>query len=43
MTPEAAAEYFSLSGYMIQSMIGALLMGIITSAVVAFFTRKKAD
>ena len=43
MTPEEAAEYFSLAGYMIQSMIGALLMGIITSAVVAFFTRKKAD
>lgn len=41
MTQEEAADYFSLSGYIIQSMIGAFVMGIITSAVVAIFTRSK--
>jgi len=41
MSSEEAADYFSLSGYIVQSMIGALGMGIITSAVVSFFTRSK--
>jgi len=41
MTQEEAEGYFSLSGYIVQSMIGALGMGIITSAIVAFFTRTK--
>lgn len=41
MTQEEAAGYFSLSGYIVQSMIGAFGMGIITSAVVAYFTRTK--
>jgi hypothetical protein len=43
MTQQEAAEYFSLSGYIIQSMVGAFLMGIITSAIVALFTRKKSN
>lgn len=41
MSTDEAAEYFSLTGYMVQSMIGALIMGILTSAVVAFFTRTR--
>lgn len=41
MTQEEAEGYFSLSGYIVQSMIGALGMGIITSAIVAFFIRTK--
>jgi hypothetical protein len=41
MTQEEADGYFSLSGYIVQSMIGALGMGIITSGIVAFFTRTK--
>lgn len=41
MTPEAAEAYFSLNSYIVQSLIGALVMGIATSAVVAIFVRKK--
>lgn len=41
MTQDEAAEYFNLSAYIVQSMIGALGMGIITSAIVAFFIRTK--
>lgn len=41
MEPEAARDYFSLESYIIQSVIGALLMGAVTSAVVAFFLRKR--
>lgn len=38
---EAAEAYFNLENYMKQSVIGALAMGIITSAVVALFVRTK--
>ena len=41
MTQEAAADYFNLKNYMVQSVIGALLMGVITSAIVAIFTKSK--
>lgn len=41
MEPEAARDYFSLKSYIIQSVIGALIMGAVTSAVVAFFLRTK--
>ncbi len=41
MTQEAAEDYFSLSNYIVQSTVFALLMGIVTSAVVALFIRKK--
>ena len=41
MTREAAEQYFSLGGYVVQSMIGALVMGVVTSAVVALFVKKK--
>jgi len=41
MTQEEASGYFSLSAYIVQSMIGALGMGIITSAIVAYFTRTR--
>lgn len=40
MTREEAESYFTLNNYLFQSTIGALIMGIITSAIVAFFTRK---
>jgi FtsH-binding integral membrane protein len=39
---EEAQAYFNLENYMKQSAIGALIMGIITSAVVAFFVKSKA-
>jgi len=37
---EAKAE-FNLKRYIIQSTLGSLIMGIVTSAIVAIFTRKK--
>lgn len=41
MTQEAAEKQFNLQSYIIQGLIGAFVMGLITSAVVAIFTRKK--
>jgi len=41
MTQEAAESYFNLSSYIKQSVIGAPIMGILTSAIVAIFVRKK--
>jgi hypothetical protein len=41
MTQEEAEKYFTLQNYIIQSTLGALIMGVITSAIVALFTRKK--
>ncbi|HOI31570.1 MAG: DUF4199 domain-containing protein [Bacteroidales bacterium] len=38
---EEAEAYFSLENYMKQSVIGALVMGVITSAIVALFVRSK--
>lgn len=35
-----ARGYFNLKSYMIMGSLGALVMGIVTSAVVALFTRK---
>jgi len=40
-TQEAAEAYFNLKSYMIQSIIFAPVIGIVTSAVVAIFIRKK--
>ncbi|MHC1776699.1 MAG: DUF4199 domain-containing protein [Lentimicrobium sp.] len=39
---EEAEKYFSLESYIIQGLIGAPVMGIITSAIVAVFTLKKS-
>ncbi len=36
-----AEKYFSLGNYVVQGLIGAPVMGLITSAVVAVFTRGK--
>lgn len=41
-TLEEAEKYFNLQSYIIMGLIGAPIMGIITSAIVAIFTRKKA-
>jgi hypothetical protein len=40
-TREEAEAYFSLENYRKQSVIGALMMGIVTSFIVAFFVRNK--
>ena len=42
MTQEEAESHFTLMGYIGQSLIFAAFMGLITSAVVAIFTRSKA-
>jgi hypothetical protein len=39
-TPEAAEDYFNLDNYIVQGLIGAPIMGLITTALVAVFTRK---
>ncbi len=41
MKQQAAEEYFNLKSYLIQSVIGAAVMGLMTAAVVAFFVRSK--
>lgn len=38
---EEAIEYFNLTNYILQSAFGAILMGAITSAIVALFVRKR--
>ncbi|WP_439184423.1 DUF4199 domain-containing protein [Carboxylicivirga taeanensis] len=38
---EQVEAFFNLNTYIKQSMVGAVMMGAITSAVVAFFTKKK--
>jgi len=42
MTQEAAENMFNLKSYIIQAPIGAFVMGLLTSAIVAIFTRKKS-
>ena len=41
MTEEDAKNAFNLKSYTIQATIGAFIMGIITSIIVAFFTKKQ--
>jgi hypothetical protein len=41
MTREQAEKYFSFGNYVWQSALAALVMGAVTSAIVAIFTRKK--
>jgi len=41
MGQEAAESYFNFKSYVLQSFFGALTMGIVTSAVVAFFVKKQ--
>ena len=39
MTRENAEAYFSLRSYIIQATFGALTMGVVTSAIVAWFVK----
>ena len=39
---QEAEEQFNLANYIFQSVVGSLVMGILTSLIVAFFVRKKA-
>lgn len=40
MTQTEAEEYFNLKSYMIQVLIGTPIMGVVTAAIVAIFSRK---
>lgn len=40
-TQEEAENYFNLKSYLIQVIIGTPIMGIVTTAIVAIFTRSK--
>lgn len=41
MGQETAESYFNLKSYVLQGVFGALSMGIVTSAIVAYFVRKQ--
>lgn len=41
MSREEAESYFNLSSYIVQTIIFAAVMGVITTAIVAIFTRSK--
>lgn len=40
-TREEAEAYFNLQNYILQSVIGAAAMGVVTAAIVSIFTMKK--
>lgn len=40
MTHAEASDYFNLQSYIIQGLIGAPVMGIITTVIVSFFVKK---
>ncbi|MGW8124005.1 DUF4199 domain-containing protein [Roseivirga echinicomitans] len=40
---EEAEAYFNLNNYMLQSAIGALAMGVLTTLIVAFFIKSKKN
>lgn len=42
LTQEAAESNFNLNSYMVQAVAGAAFMGMVTSAIVALFTRSKS-
>lgn len=41
MSREAAENYFNTKNYIIQGLVGAPVMGLLTTAIVAFFTKKE--
>ena len=41
MSREQAQAYFNLKSYILQATLGGLSMGVITSAIVAFFVKSK--
>ncbi|MGX5914732.1 DUF4199 domain-containing protein [Aliidiomarina sp. Khilg15.8] len=41
MQPAEAGAYFNLGNYIISAFFGALIMGVVTSAIVAFFVRTR--
>src|SRR5680860_277861 len=42
MTQQAAEDYFNLKNYLVEIVIGTQVIGVMTTAIVAIFTRKKS-
>jgi hypothetical protein len=42
MTQENAESYFTLKNYIVTGLLGTLVMGVVTAAVIAIFTKRKA-
>jgi hypothetical protein len=40
-TPQEAAHYFNMQSYLIQSVFGTLVLGLVIALVAAYFTRTK--
>jgi hypothetical protein len=40
MTQQEANDFFNLKNYIVEGLIGAPIMGLVTTAIVAIFTRK---
>lgn len=40
MARQEAVDFFNLNSYLIQTLIGTPIMGLLTTAIVAFFTKK---
>jgi hypothetical protein len=43
MTQQEAEDFFNLQSYLVQVLIGTPFMGLITTAIVALFTKKNAE
>lgn len=43
MTREAAENYFNTKSYIVQTLMATPVMGLFTTAIVAFFTKKTKD
>lgn len=41
MTREDAENYFNMKSYIVQGLVGAPVMGLLTTAIAAYFTRKR--
>ncbi len=42
MTQEEAANFYTLQSYIVQGLMGAPIMGLMTTAIVAIFTKKSS-
>jgi hypothetical protein len=42
VSQEEAESFFNLQSYLVQGAIGSLMLGVVTSAIVALFVRKKS-
>lgn len=43
MTQTSAEQYFTLKNYIFQGIVGTILMGTVTTVIIAIFTKKKSS